>query len=642
MCGTMPTHSLRPIRGPALRCLVASTLAAVLAVAGCDGTPTDGGPFREGLGLRLSVAGNAAGGPSEAFGQVDVLHAVVVREDDASTVLDDRFSFDPDGQDGGASVAVPVDESPLSVSVEITLLAGDDALFRGATSTTLEAGRRTAAEIALEPVPGGLAVPDRIEIDALHDTVPPGGAVVFATGDTIPGMSPVWTADETGVVAVTSGGSLVSLQEGEGELLAGFDRFAETVPVEVRQRVATVRVEPPSEEVPVGRTRRFEATPVDRQGQPLSDPAVEWSASPPAVASVDADGLATGREPGTATVRAERDGVTGEAELVVTPAEPGVRTDPAEEVGASSATLHGTVEPRESETAVWFEWGTSTELGNATPRESIGDGRDPVAVQRTIAELENDRVHYVRVAAANEAGVSRGEILEFRTLVAPPEVPSGLEARVQGGRVRLSWTDESEIEPVFEVQRAPSGTGSWTTVTTTEAGVTELTDEEAPVGSVLDYRVRACSPAQCSAFSQTATVAYGPELAITSGTPSIEVTTYCPGERIFITSSTVENLGNLSSGSFGYGYFLSADGELDSGDTGLGGGTVSSLGPGGEAVLEVPEGLAVPEEASPGDYLLGVLVDPGGTVPEIDRSNNAVGVGISVVDCSLEAPPGAS
>lgn len=637
----MFTPPRRPSRGRTPRPLLASAIGLALALAACDGTPTEGGPTEEPLGLRLSVAAASAGGPADAFRAADALHALVAREGDGSVLLEGTFPFDPDDEAESASIAVPVEESSVDVSIEITLLGGDEPLFRGGASATLRGSERTTAEVELEPVPGGLVVPERIEIDALHDTVPPGGAVLFATGDTIPGLRPVWTPDESGVVAVTPDGALVSLQEGEAEVLAGYDQFAETTVVQVEQQVAEVRVTPSAAEVPVGRNRRFEARPVDRQGFPLDDPTVEWSSSAPEIATVDATGLATGTSVGLAAIRAQRDGVTGEAELTVTPAEPGVQTEPADEIGASSATLHGSVDPREAETVAWFEWGPSTSLGNETPPQAVGEGTEAVPVERTVGELENDRVYYFRIAAENDAGVSRGEILSFRTLVAPPEAPSDLEASLDGGFVGLSWVDNSEIETTFEVQRAPSGTDAWSTIAVTESGVTEVTDREAPVGSALDYRVRACSPADCSPFSNVATILYGPDLLITSGPPDLEVSTFCPGDPIFISSSNVGNVGNLPSGSFGYGYYLSPDSTLDAGDAALGGSTAESLAPGAEGSVFPPEDLTIPEDASPGSYALGVLLDPDNGVPELDETNNFAGTPVEVIsDCSLGTPPG--
>src|SRR5437762_12675734 len=69
-------------------------------------------------------------------------------------------------------------------------------------------------------------------------------------------------------------------------------------------RVATVEVTPPTATVPVGQTVQLTATPQDSTDAPLPDRPVTGTSDNAAIVSVDANGLATGKTPGSATLTA--------------------------------------------------------------------------------------------------------------------------------------------------------------------------------------------------------------------------------------------------------------------------------------------------------------------------------------------------
>jgi hypothetical protein len=92
-----------------------------------------------------------------------------------------------------------------------------------------------------------------------------------------------------------------------------------TLPIKFRIETgiaAQVVVAPDSAAVPVGGTQQFTATVLDLHGNPLAC-AVTWASNNPAVATVDANGLATGVAPGSATITATCQAASGSATLTV-------------------------------------------------------------------------------------------------------------------------------------------------------------------------------------------------------------------------------------------------------------------------------------------------------------------------------------
>ena len=125
------------------------------------------------------------------------------------------------------------------------------------------------------------------------------------------------------VDVVASGKELKNVDTGEFiPLLDG-----RTLPIKFRIEtgiVAQVLVSPHSADIPIGDTQQFTATLVDLHGDPIAAP-VAWSSSDEGVASIDADGLATGLAAGATTITATAQAASGTAILTVSnPNEPPV------------------------------------------------------------------------------------------------------------------------------------------------------------------------------------------------------------------------------------------------------------------------------------------------------------------------------
>jgi predicted phage tail protein len=71
--------------------------------------------------------------------------------------------------------------------------------------------------------------------------------------------------------------------------------------------------------------------------------------------------------------------------------------------------------------------------------------------------------------------------------------PSGLTATAQSTTtITVAWTDNSDNETGFELERAPTADGPWELRTTLTAGSQQFTDTGLEAGREYFYRVRAC------------------------------------------------------------------------------------------------------------------------------------------------------
>jgi hypothetical protein len=103
---------------------------------------------------------------------------------------------------------------------------------------------------------------------------------------------------------------------------------------------------------------------------------------------------------------------------------PTVTTGGATEVGLSTATLTGSVDPEGSALVnCQFEVGTTAQAGfpRTIPCESDPSGSTPSPVEARISGLQPDTIYRARLSATNTNGASEGATITFRT-AGPPEI----------------------------------------------------------------------------------------------------------------------------------------------------------------------------------------------------------------------------
>ena len=94
---------------------------------------------------------------------------------------------------------------------------------------------------------------------------------------------------------------------------------------------------------------------------------------------------------------------------------PTVTTNSATNITQNSATLNGTVNPNNSNTNVWFEYGTTQSLGSTIGNQSIGSGNSQININTFLSGLQNNTTYYFRAVAQNSYGTTQGSILSFTT-----------------------------------------------------------------------------------------------------------------------------------------------------------------------------------------------------------------------------------
>jgi uncharacterized repeat protein (TIGR01451 family) len=95
---------------------------------------------------------------------------------------------------------------------------------------------------------------------------------------------------------------------------------------------------------------------------------------------------------------------------------PYVTTYSATNVSLNSATLNAQVNPNNSDTQAWFEYGTSPNyLPYTTGYSNIGSGNYNYNFNQNIYNLSANTTYYFRAVARNQYGINYGQILSFST-----------------------------------------------------------------------------------------------------------------------------------------------------------------------------------------------------------------------------------
>ena len=133
---------------------------------------------------------------------------------------------------------------------------------------------------------------------------------------------------------------------------------------------------------------------------------------------------------------------------------PAAATAAASAVGVNTATLHGSV-LAETNTSVYFQYGTSTAYGSSTPRQPVAASLGGLPAAASAGGLAPATTYHFRIAAENVAGTSFGADMTFTTAPAPPTPPTITAA----GQSHSRWRTGSALARISRgPARPPVGT----------------------------------------------------------------------------------------------------------------------------------------------------------------------------------------
>ena len=164
-------------------------------------------------------------------------------------------------------------------------------------------------------------------------------------------------------------------------------------------------------------------------------------------------------------------------------------------------------------TLTWTD-NSSNETGFEIERSTTGSGGSYTLLTTTAADattyqntgLSPSTEYRYRVRAVNGAGQSSYTSVSCVTTPAPPTppaAPSGLGAVATSyGVITLTWTDNSDNETGFEIERSTTGSGGpFTLLTTTAAGVVTYRNTGLSPSTEYCYRVRAVNGGGQSSYT---------------------------------------------------------------------------------------------------------------------------------------------
>lgn len=224
--------------------------------------------------------------------------------------------------DQGTAVAVPVTWTSLNPAVVSVSNDGEVAGVSPGVGTVqaVASGQTATAVIVVTTIPVA-----SVRLTPAVDTLAVGGTrqltatPLDSIGATLTARDVAWTSRDPGVASVSSTGLVTAVAPGTATVVATVEGRAATASVLVRAtRVSAVVLTPGSATIGLGGSVRFGATPTDAAGNALTGRVVTFTSAAPAIATVSSDGTVTGVAVGTATIRAESEGVTGTATVQVT------------------------------------------------------------------------------------------------------------------------------------------------------------------------------------------------------------------------------------------------------------------------------------------------------------------------------------
>ena len=127
--------------------------------------------------------------------------------------------------------------------------------------------------------------------------------------------------------------------------------------------------------------------------------------------------------------------------LVASPVTPGVTTLAANSIFATSAQLNGSVNPRNNNTTVSFEYGLTTSYGTTVSGvPSLVGGSTTTNVSASLSGLSSGVTYHYRLKGSSSAGTTNGPDLTFTTAAVAPTANTLAATAVTASSATLNGT----------------------------------------------------------------------------------------------------------------------------------------------------------------------------------------------------------
>lgn len=155
-------------------------------------------------------------------------------------------------------------------------------------------------------------------INAIGDTLALSATLEDEAGEAVSGVTAEWSSTDEGIATVDAQGGVVSVATGTARIVAAADGAADTATIVVRQVAAIIALSSATDSIVPGDSIRLTAAVVDSNGVAMEGMGdFTWTSSDEAIASTDATGSIFGHSPGTVTVEASFEEVSGSATVTV-------------------------------------------------------------------------------------------------------------------------------------------------------------------------------------------------------------------------------------------------------------------------------------------------------------------------------------
>ena len=258
------------------------------------------------------------------------------------------------------------------------------------------------------PVPAVLNVtPASATMVALGDTVRYSTSLLDAAGQPIPDAGVQWTTADPTVAVVDAGGLVTAVANGTTVVSATSAGISGIASVIVAQVAAQISVEPDSVTLDaLGDTLRLTARAEDRNGNHVAGTTFNWSSSNASAVAINANGLVTAVDNGTATITATAaaDEASGTAVVAVTQSAGSVVVSPPADtinLGDTLRLVAGAYDANgHSVTGAEFDWSSSD--ASVAKVDAAGLVRGQVEGRATITAASGDAQGTSEITVQNQ------------------------------------------------------------------------------------------------------------------------------------------------------------------------------------------------------------------------------------------------